>query len=417
MREECAAWRATAALALALAAASSPASAQAWSFDQLARQAAVTHPAVLGRLSSSAAAESDLEGASWQRFPTPTLEVGKDYRGTRTTVFRVQQPVWSGGRITANIDAARSRWHAAQQAVEEMRQDILLRVIAGYAEAVRQQGRQAGVLRGIEQHQRLLDLITRRVAQEASPRVDQELAQSRLYQARNDLSASAQALAIALAQLSQLTGSTVPAVAPLDDRPMALPRSRLMALDEALGWSYQLRRLAHEEEAAQAEVAAKRAAYMPQISVRYENGYASAPLNGLPAYPSSRVLLVAEAQTGAGLSAVSGVRSAAARQDAVREQRAAAVRDIQERVSADWEEWTAAQNRLDNALRASTSAREVFDSYTRQYSAGRKTWLDVLNAVREATLSDVAVTEARAQVVAAQLRLALLTGHLTGMIQ
>lgn len=409
--------RAAAALLVALSCASGGARGQAATFEDIARQAAVTHPAILGRISSSYAAQSDLEGASWQRYPTPTLEVGRDYHGVNTTVFRLQQPVWSGGRITATIDAARSRFQASEKAIDEMRQDILLRVIAGYAEAVRQQGREASLQRGIEQHQRLLDLITRRVAQEVSPRVDQDLAQSRLYQARNDLSATQQALAFALTQLSQLSGKPVAAVAPLDRKSIPVPHSRTAALEQAIGWSSQLRRLAHEAEAAQAEVAVRRAAYMPQVSLRYENARASAPVNGLPRYSTSRVLLVAEAQTGAGLSALSGVRAAAAREEAVREQREAAVRDLHERVAMDWEEWTAARNRLDNAIRASTSAREVYDSYTRQYSAGRKTWLDVLNAVRESTQSEVAVNEARAQVMAAQLRLALITGHLTGMLE
>lgn len=55
---------------------------------------------------------------------------------------------------------------------------------------------------------------------------------------------------------------------------------------------------------------------------------------------------------------------------------------------------------------------EVFESYSRQYIAGRKTWIDVLNAVRETTQSDFALADARAQVVAAGERLRLRTGAL-----
>ncbi|HSQ04206.1 MAG TPA: hypothetical protein VLN59_09230, partial [Burkholderiales bacterium] len=59
----------------------------------------------------------------------------------------------------------------------------------------------------------------------------------------------------------------------------------------------------------------------------------------------------------------------------------------------------------------------VYESYTRQYTAGRKTWLDVLNTVRESTQSDVAATDARAQLTGAALRLKLLTGNLTGLLE
>ena len=43
-------------------------------------------------------------------------------------------------------------------------------------------------------------------------------------------------------------------------------------------------------------------------------------------------------------------------------------------------------------------ARSVTESYQRQYVAGRRTWLDMMNAVREAT--DAQLTEADAEVSA-----------------
>jgi adhesin transport system outer membrane protein len=62
-------------------------------------------------------------------------------------------------------------------------------------------------------------------------------------------------------------------------------------------------------------------------------------------------------------------------------------------------------------------AKEVFESYTRQYTAGRKTWLDVMNTVRESTQSDVAVTDAGTQAAAASLRLKLASGNLKELPQ
>ena len=53
---------------------------------------------------------------------------------------------------------------------------------------------------------------------------------------------------------------------------------------------------------------------------------------------------------------------------------------------------------------------EVFESYSRQYIAGRKTWIDVLNAVRETTQADFAMADANAQTLAAGERLRLRTG-------
>ena len=83
----------------------------------------------------------------------------------------------------------------------------------------------------------------------------------------------------------------------------------------------------------------------------------------------------------------------------------------------DWDEMMAARTRLANATLASKSAKDVYESYTRQYNAGRKTWLDVLNTVRESTQSDAAVADASAQVAAASLRLLLQTRNLKGILE
>ncbi len=403
------------AVATAFMLASAAAMGQVASFDEIARQALATHPAILARLSSAAAARAEREGAEWQRYPTPSVEVNNDNHGVRTSLLRVQQPLWASGRIDATIDAAHSRHQAAASAIQEAKQDVVFRVIAAYVEALRQQARQETLAEGVRQHERLLGLIARRVEHDASPRVDQELAQSRLYQANNDLSTVKQALANALTQLSQLAGMPVRTVGALEVDRLPEEQGKESLADQAIARSPTLRRLSYEEDAAQAEVELKRASYKPQISLRFENSHASAPLNGSPAYNTNRLMVVVEAQTGAGLSALTGVEAALGRQDAARQQRDAALRDLRERLAMDWDEFVAARMRLDYATRARDGAKQVFESYTRQYTAGRKTWLDVLNTVRESTQAEVAATDANAQALGASLRLKLLSGNLKGI--
>ena len=391
--------------------------AQVWTFEQLAKRAAETHPAILSKLSSETSARADLEGANWQRFPAPTVEAGNDTRNTRTALLRLQQPLWAGGRIDGAIDAAQARFDASHSAVTETAREVVLKVIAAFVEAWRQQERVDALSRAVQQHERLLGLISRRVEHEASPRVDQELAQSRLLQANNDLSGVSQALANALTQLSQLTGNRVARVGPPDTANLNVPESMEVVLDEAVKISPTLRRLEFEEEAAQADVAVKKASMFPQLALRVEHGYASAPLSGIPAYTTNRVMIVLEAQPGAGLSALAGVDAAVGRREAARQQRETAMRDIQERTALDWDELSASRTRLRNSSLASRSSQEVYQSYERQYTAGRKTWLDLLNTVRESTQAEAAVVDANAQVAGASLRLNLATGKLIGLLK
>ena len=166
-----------------------------------------------------------------------------------------------------------------------------------------------------------------------------------------------------------------------------------------------LRRLAHEESVAEAEIATRRSAYLPQVVLRLES-------NRSERTTDNRGMLVLLAQPGAGLSAQSGVDAALAKREAARLAREAAERELRERVTLDWNEWSAARNRAKLAGEARSMSREVYESYARQYTAGRKSWIDVLNAVREAVQSEWTVADTHAQMLGASLRLRALMGAL-----
>ncbi len=377
-------------------------------FDQALQATLASHPLVEGRRSAQAAAKAEQEGAEWQRYPTPSVEANTASAGQNASVFRLDQPVWSGGRITAGIDAAVSRLDAANAAISETRQELALRVNAASSEALRLRARQIHAQASVGEHEKLLAMIRRRVLQEVSPIADQRLAESRLYSTVNELSVTVQGVQNALTQLGQLTGQTVTDIEPKSfsdaARPDGLPADLAQAIERALAHSPVLRRLGFEAKAADADIDSKRSAYMPQVSLRLESSQGSVSDN--------RLMLVLQAQPGAGLSARSGVNAALARREASRQAEETARRDIRQQVTLDWNEWTAARSRVENAEQVRTTSAEVSESYARQYTAGRKTWLDVLNAVREATQAELTLADAKSQMQAAALRLKVQTGEL-----
>jgi adhesin transport system outer membrane protein len=372
-----------------------------WGYATLVQQAVQSHPVIKAKQAQRNAAGQDLEAATWQWFPTPSVEATSQSGGTG--VLRLDQPLWTGGRISANIESAKSRVRISELAVQETGRDVVLKTIAAYSEALRQQRRKAHALQAVQAHESLLALMDRRVAQEINPLADRNLAYSRLLSAKNDLSTSQQALEVALTQLTELAGQTVREVGEQQLPAAPTPGStREDALDAAMKVSPTLKRLAEEETLAEADVRAKESAYFPQLSLRLEHSAASQSTD-------NRAMLVLLAQPGAGLSAQSGVRAALARRDEARLNRDGALRDLRERVSQDWQDWQATRARVENSKLAQDLAHEVTESYARQFVAGRKTWIDVLNAQREATQAQWSLDDASAQLLAAQLRLALWT--------
>jgi outer membrane protein, adhesin transport system len=385
--------------------------AETWSFQQIINEASLSYPLVLSKASARDAAAADVKTAEWQRYPTPSIENDSDRSGNRNFVFRLQQTLWAGGSITNGIDSARSLKDASDKAIREAQYDVVSRVIDAYVDAVRQQERKIVSQKNLKEHDLLNDAIKRRVASEVSPEVDHQLSQSRLSQAVNDLSTINQALARSLNSLSQLSGKNVTRAKPVDLKSITLPPDREAAIGQAIAGSPSLSRLALEEAAAESQIEVKKSVYWPTLAIRYEKSFNNNALYYGTA-SDNRITAVIEAQPGAGLSAFSGVASAVARKSAAVEERRAALRDLQRLIGDAWNDMEAARTQLEYATSAKTSAEDVAESYKRQYIIGRKAWLDVLNAVREATQSELYLVDAKAQLAVSTLRIALLTDKL-----
>jgi adhesin transport system outer membrane protein len=89
-----------------------------------------------------------------------------------------------------------------------------------------------------------------------------------------------------------------------------------------------------------------------------------------------------------------------------------AIREIQQTLQTDREEFVNASNRIEALEKSVASSEVVLESYQRQFQAGRKQWQDLLNQVRELAQNQYALADAQASMVGAQARLQIRMGQL-----
>lgn len=244
--------------------------------------------------------------------------------------------------------------------------------------------------------------MRRRVEAEVSPRVDLELALSRLAKVEQQSSINQAQYDAALAQLRQLVGD--PAFTPASDitLPQSWPQIDLNdATAQALTFSPRLNQLRSEAAAAKTNVDLARSELAPKLSAQYS--YSD--------YVGHRIGAVLRYQTGRGLSHLTAIGSARARQDESEAKIAGGERDLKGLIAGDFAEFSSATARLGSSQTAAASAHQVYDSYMRLFIASRRSWLDVMNAFQETITADINVAETQASAVAALTRIHLLTGQ------
>mgnify|MGYP006198082253 CR=1 FL=1 len=183
------------------------------SLGALADRALDDNPQVIASRAALAVSQADLDAARWLRYPSLSAEAlvatggsnAADIDGFAINIA-LEQPLWAGGTIDSQIEAARGRRDAGAEGLREARLGILGGIIEAWFGVVRADQRAIALEAGIADHRALVASIERRVAAEVSPVADLTLARSRTTQLEIELAAVREAGANALVRLGELTG-------------------------------------------------------------------------------------------------------------------------------------------------------------------------------------------------------------------
>ena len=374
--------------------------------EKVLRIAAETHPSIAQRLSEQGASDYSVAGARWQRWPGVSMSSSRGPLGSTLTELQLEQPLWTGGRITANINAAEARADAARQSVLEARKIIIERAINAYAEAMRLQSRIAIADAAIEDFEALTGMIDRRVENGISPKADAVNVRARLQQANSERLQLQLQRRNTRTELELLIGQRFSDLA-VPQALLAAAISLEDAVHIALENAPELARLNAEERVAEETIAATRSSLSPSLSLRYQRIFGGGTL-----YATDQLFLGVTYQPGSGLSSLSAISEAEARRTGTAYTREAVRLELMNRVRNLWQQAESSRRELKVLGDLVASTQEVYASCLRQFPVGRRTWLELLLARRNATQAQYALSDTQWTGFAAELKLQLVTGEL-----
>lgn len=390
----------------------------------LIREALAYHPLLRSQQGRKEASRAGVEASRWQFWPTPSVSVehaatASNQSGDGTVSYlRLQQPLWTGGRLTGNLSKAEAGAAGADAGFAEARQQLALQVVQAWSEALVAERKLRAYENSRSVHQRLLALVERRFSEGASAQADVALASGRLNTLQAELAAVVAQRNTAMDRLRLLTGRRAGVPTAEDPLNLTLPthEARLDALVVAAReQSPSLAKTRAQAVAAEADIQIARASLSPEVFVRLERQYGNLYASGQA--PVNRVFVGLSTALGGGLSGLSGIDAAQAQHRAVLEDMQAQQLALEDQVQVDYTLARAAQARLADLESARRSAAEVLDSYERQFLAGRKQWLDLMNTAREQAQSDAQLADAMGAHQLANWRLALMSRGVDSVIE
>ena len=370
-----------------------PLDSRAQGLEQLIASALATHPSTQGQRALVQSAEAVVDSARWQFYPTPSVSIetanasatDRLYQGdNRVSTARLQQPLWTGGRLTAGMDKAAAGLVVSQASLEEVRLQLGLRVVQAYGDWLSAYLKTLANEKSLATHKRLGEQVKRRLSEGASAESDLTLAVTRLESISADVTAARAQAEVALARLGQLLGSPVDGA--VLAQAVAAPRELANAgrtgvqalLEAALGVNPTVAKAQAQARVQEAVIGERRADLMPEVYARIERQYGN--YNFPNGAPQNRLFI--------GLTSRFGSRT------------------VSEQVLSDYALAVSTVSRLASIQASLRAAADVSTSYDRQFLAGRKSWLDVMNAARELAQTETQLADLQATQVVVTWRLA-----------
>ena len=377
-----------------------------------------THPSLRAQQALGESAKQALASAEWQFYPTPSIGFEQvdshqtdpsypTYGDKGVATLRLQQPLWTGGRLTAGLNKAQAGLAVNQATLDGVRQDLAVRVVQIYADWLGADLKIQAFEKSLKAHQTLQEQINRRIAGGASPRSDLTLLLGRAQQTEADLSAAQAQAQSALGRLSQLIGSPAQPLllAQSVGAPLGLGSSAQDLLLQAHAHNPGVLKLLAQARVAQGEVAERQADLKPEVYLRAESQYGSYNAPGSPTL--NRIFVGFSSHFGAGLSSMTQVSGAQARYESALADIDSTRLSLGEQIQADYAQAEAGQVRLAALVASLESSDNIARAWNRQFIAGRKTWLDVMNAVREQAQLEAQIADAKSSQLLLSWRLAI----------
>ncbi len=387
--------------------------AQSLSLENLLEQSLSSYPSILVKHANKDAAKSDLLGAKLQFLPAISANIQRNQvayanqtgsSNLPSSTLTINQPLLIDGGIISGYKKANANLSSADFSILETREEVARRLISNYAEWVKAYKKIISLEISVSEHQNLTELITRRFNAGIASANDKDLGVSRLNQAIAELDTQRAIESTALTSISELVGIPITRdnLAKNISSISKIP-NRNDGLNAALVSNPTIKRLEFDAEAAKFLAKQTLSQGLPQLSVQAQRQIGNAYTPGWPSYNMAGLLLTFT--PGSGFSSVASTKAAFEKAQSASIMVDTGKRDLRDRLNADYNEYEFSLLKKNSLQKSVTLSNEISASYDRQFLVGRKSWLDLLNAVRERAQTNSLLADVEGSLIGASHRI------------
>jgi len=381
-------------------------------FDELLSQGLSTHPSITVTKKLILGADLQLSSARWGYYPTPSIDVSRSSNKTRTT-FRIDQPLWAGGKIDAIHDKAKAQKDEAIHVYAESQYKLIedhLNTLQKYLQA---QDKIRIMNAGVGQLESLMQTIDRMIEAGELSLADKNLLNTRIADIHSSLNITQAELDVSKIQFEILTGNKTECDIAFKSKPIFKDDINLeLLVDDALDFNPALKILNAKIEVAKSDVDSAESKLWPTLKLRGEHRK-GALYDGDIDKEENLIYLVLEMSTGAGASALSNVQRSKINVLKVKNEKLSKEKEVIDELMNNYTKFIAVKNNIEILKNDVNIAQKVFESNKRMFFLQQKKWIEVVNALTVLNKKKISKFQLIEEYKTLEMKLALKTNRLS----
>ena len=357
-------------------------------FEDLISKAVNHHPSIQMSQEAFKISEEELNSAKWQYFPTPSVDYSNSSKNNEV-VAKLEQPLWTGGKLDSQYDIALSSKAEAGYTLEESKYRLVERILNLLQAYSQGKSAEISLKEGYDRLSEFTVMIDKRIEAGISSQSDEVLLNSRLIQIKSDLINAKSKKTLALKQLSLLVGENIESIDfSLDKFNFDNTQSSVL-IDDMVKFHPTLKKMDEQLKGSIHQVSKEESALYPTLSLIAEHKQGDVYTENNNASDNA-VYLSLKATTGAGLSLFSNVEKAKLNTKRLKSEKDSKQQELTDSFIIDYNNMMLAKEKLANQKLNQQFSGEVFEANKKLFIAGKKQWLDLVNSSKE--LMDISVS-------------------------
>lgn len=352
--------------------------------DELISKLVTNHPSIKMSQEVIKGAKERVDSAYWGFFPTPSVDVSARDSDRNVAVARLDQPVWTGGKLTSKYDMATSKEKENIFELEETSYRLIENFLSVLESYVQSKANIIELQAGLNNLNEFNEMLDRRMDAGVSSNSDKDLLNARIEQINSDMIMAKNRYKVAILQLELMLDTKINCDVNLNNISILHSSNIEDSIHRLLGFHPAMKKLDAQIQTTKFELDNTKASVMPNVNLRAEHREGDLYSDN---YDKSNdqdlVYMTFTATTNAGLSIMSDIAAAKVKINEIEFKKKSIEKELIDSLLNDYNNYEIAKSRIKILERSISSAQNVLDSYERLFIAGKRQWLDLVNASRE----------------------------------